>query len=77
MVKLVVELIKLKVKLCNVNRRAVFYTLGRGVLKGDETEFMREEDSETEADVLVLKKGIAIPGHTALIIIGGSPDDTL
>lgn len=72
MVKLVVELIKLKVKLCSVNRRAVFYTLGRGVLK-----VMREEDSETEADVLVLKKGIAIPGHTALIIIGGSPDDTL
>lgn len=55
----------------------MFYTLGRGVLKGDETEIMREEDSETEADVLVLKKGIVIPGHTALIIIGGSPDDAL
>lgn len=63
------ELIKLKVKLCSVNRRAVLLTLGRGVVTGNETEFMREEGSETEADILVLKKGIGIPGLTTLIIL--------
>ena len=55
---LVEQLIKLKVNLSSPNRRDE--TLERGVRTGDKTEFMREEGSKIEAELMVLRTGFGI-----------------
>lgn len=71
--RLVVELVKLRVKLSSLNRKDV----SRAHDDMGKTEFIREEGSGTEAVVVVFRTGIGIARATGPIAMGSSRQDYL